>query len=68
LLPLADDELLDDRHLERRLIRTPPGAGCVTVKDGRVLLLRRPHPQWSSGVANAATTSLAGSNYFGSVR
>jgi 8-oxo-dGTP pyrophosphatase MutT (NUDIX family) len=38
---LADVELPDGRHLEHRLIRTPPGAGCVTVKDGRVLLLWR---------------------------
>jgi hypothetical protein len=27
---LADVELPDGRHLEHRLIRTPPGAGCVT--------------------------------------
>jgi hypothetical protein len=38
---LADVELPDGRHLEHRLIRTPPGAGCVIVKDGRVLLLWR---------------------------
>ncbi|TVZ05277.1 NUDIX domain-containing protein [Trebonia kvetii] len=38
---LADVELPDGRHLEHRLIRTPPGAGRVTVKDGRVLLLWR---------------------------
>jgi len=38
---LADVELPDGRHLEHRLIRTPPGAGSVTVKDGRVLLLWR---------------------------
>ena len=38
---LADVELPDGRHLEHRLIRTPPGAGCVMVKDGRVLLLWR---------------------------
>ncbi len=38
---LADVELPDGRHLEHRLIRTPPGAGCVTVKDGQVLLLWR---------------------------
>jgi hypothetical protein len=30
-----------DRHLEHRPVRIPPGAGCVTVKDGRVLLLWR---------------------------
>jgi hypothetical protein len=105
---LADVEPLDDCHLEHRLIRTPPGAGCVTVKDRRVLLLWRPHPHgeitrsvahyqplrsfpamtmrwiwlvprrsglafinvWMviGGVANAVTTSLARSNYFGSVR
>ena len=41
---LADIELPDGRHLEHRLIRTPPGAGCVTVKDRRVLLLWRPDP------------------------
>jgi len=38
---LADVELPDGRRLEHRLIRTPPGAGCVTVEDGRVLLLWR---------------------------
>jgi 8-oxo-dGTP pyrophosphatase MutT (NUDIX family) len=38
---LADVELPGGRHLEHRLIRTPPGAGCVAVKDGRVLLLWR---------------------------
>ena len=38
---LADVELPDGRHLEHRLIRTPPGAGCVTVEDGLVLLLWR---------------------------
>lgn len=38
---LADVELPDGRHLEHRLIRTSPGAGCVTVKDGRVLPLWR---------------------------
>jgi 8-oxo-dGTP pyrophosphatase MutT (NUDIX family) len=38
---LADVELPDGRHLRHRLIRTPPGAGCVVVKDGRVLLLWR---------------------------
>jgi hypothetical protein len=30
-----------DRHLEHRPVRIPPGADCVTVKDGRVLLLWR---------------------------
>jgi 8-oxo-dGTP pyrophosphatase MutT (NUDIX family) len=38
---LADVELPDGRHLEHRLIRTPPGAGCVVIRDGRVLLLWR---------------------------
>ena len=38
---LADVELPGGRHLEHRLIRTPPGAGCVTVEDRRVLLLWR---------------------------
>ncbi len=38
---LADVELPDGRHLEHRLIRTPPGAGCVMVRDGSVLLLWR---------------------------
>jgi 8-oxo-dGTP pyrophosphatase MutT (NUDIX family) len=38
---LADVELPDGRHLQHRLIRTPPGAGCVVIRDGRVLLLWR---------------------------
>jgi 8-oxo-dGTP pyrophosphatase MutT (NUDIX family) len=38
---LADVELPDGRHLEHRLIRTPPGAGCVILIDGRALLLWR---------------------------
>jgi len=38
---LADVELPDGRHLEHRLIRTPPGAGCVVTRDGQVLLLFR---------------------------
>jgi 8-oxo-dGTP pyrophosphatase MutT (NUDIX family) len=38
---LADVELPDGRHLEHRLIRTPPGAGCVVIQDGHVLLLWR---------------------------
>ena len=38
---LADVELPDGRRLEHRLIRTPPGAGCVVIKDGQVLLLWR---------------------------
>jgi 8-oxo-dGTP pyrophosphatase MutT (NUDIX family) len=39
---LADVELPDGRHLEHRLIRTPPGAGAVvTDEHRRVLLLWR---------------------------
>jgi 8-oxo-dGTP pyrophosphatase MutT (NUDIX family) len=38
---LADVELPDGRHLEHRLIRTPPGAGCVVVRDSQALLLWR---------------------------
>jgi ADP-ribose diphosphatase len=38
---MADVELPDGRHLEHRVIRTPPGAGCVVVQDGKVLLLWR---------------------------
>lgn len=38
---MADVELPDGRHLEHRLIRTPPGAGCVVVRDGQALLLWR---------------------------
>jgi 8-oxo-dGTP pyrophosphatase MutT (NUDIX family) len=38
---LADVELPDGRHLEHRLIRTSPSAGCVALRDGRVLLLWR---------------------------
>ena len=39
---LADVELPDGRHLEHRLIRTPPGAGTViTDEHRRVLLLWR---------------------------
>jgi 8-oxo-dGTP pyrophosphatase MutT (NUDIX family) len=39
---LADVELPDGRHLEHRVIRTPPGAGAVvTDAQGRVLLLWR---------------------------
>jgi 8-oxo-dGTP pyrophosphatase MutT (NUDIX family) len=38
---LADVELPDGRHLEHRLIRTPPGAGCVVVQNGQALLLWR---------------------------
>ena len=38
---MADVELPDGRHLEHRLIRTPPGAGCVVVRDGLALLLWR---------------------------
>jgi 8-oxo-dGTP pyrophosphatase MutT (NUDIX family) len=38
---MADVELPGGRHLEHRLIRTPPGAGCVATRDGKVLLLWR---------------------------
>lgn len=38
---IADVEIGDGRHLEHRLIRTPPGAGCVVIRDDRVLLLWR---------------------------
>jgi 8-oxo-dGTP pyrophosphatase MutT (NUDIX family) len=38
---IADVEIPGGRHLEHRLIRTPPGAGCVVVRDDRVLLLWR---------------------------
>ena len=38
---LADVELPDGVPMEKRLIRTPPGAGCVTIRDGQVLLLWR---------------------------
>ena len=38
---MADVELPDGRHLQHRLIRTPPGAGCVVVRAGEVLLLWR---------------------------
>jgi 8-oxo-dGTP pyrophosphatase MutT (NUDIX family) len=38
---VADVELPDGRHLEHRLIRTPPGAGCVVLRDKQVLLLWR---------------------------
>ena len=38
---MADVELPDGRHLEHRVIRTPPGAGCVVVQDGKALLLWR---------------------------
>jgi 8-oxo-dGTP pyrophosphatase MutT (NUDIX family) len=39
---LADVELPDGRHLEHRIIRTPPGAGAVvTDEHKRVLLLWR---------------------------
>ncbi|HEV3382212.1 MAG TPA: NUDIX hydrolase [Trebonia sp.] len=38
---VADVEIPDGRHLQHRLIRTPPGAGCVVVRDGQVLLLWR---------------------------
>ena len=39
---VADVELPDGRHLDHRLIRTPPGAGVVAVDDAdRVLLIWR---------------------------
>jgi 8-oxo-dGTP pyrophosphatase MutT (NUDIX family) len=38
---LADVELPDGRHLDHRLIRTPPGAGCVMIRNECVLLLWR---------------------------
>lgn len=38
---VADVELPGGRRVQHRLIRTPPGAGSVTVTDGRVLLLWR---------------------------
>lgn len=38
---VADVEIPDGRHLEHRLIRTPPGAGCVVVSNAQVLLLWR---------------------------
>ncbi len=38
---VADVELPGGRHLQHRLIRTPPGAGCVVVRDGHALLLWR---------------------------
>lgn len=38
---LADVELPDGRHLDHRLIRTPPGAGAVVTVDSNVLLLWR---------------------------
>jgi 8-oxo-dGTP pyrophosphatase MutT (NUDIX family) len=39
---IADVELPDGRHLEHRLIRTPPGAGAVAVDErGRALLIWR---------------------------
>jgi hypothetical protein len=34
---------------EHRLIRTPPGAGCVTVKDGRELVWHSSTSGWSLG-------------------
>jgi 8-oxo-dGTP pyrophosphatase MutT (NUDIX family) len=38
---LADVELPGGRHLEHRLMRTRPGAGCVILREDRVLLLWR---------------------------
>jgi 8-oxo-dGTP pyrophosphatase MutT (NUDIX family) len=36
---VADVELPDGRHLEHRLIRTPPGAGAVVLDERRRVLL-----------------------------
>ena len=36
---IADVELPGGRHLQHRLIRTPPGAGVVAVRAGRQVLL-----------------------------
>jgi 8-oxo-dGTP pyrophosphatase MutT (NUDIX family) len=36
---MADVELPDGRHLNHRLIRTPPGAGVVAIDDDRRVLL-----------------------------
>jgi 8-oxo-dGTP pyrophosphatase MutT (NUDIX family) len=36
---IADVELPDGRHLDHRLIRTPPGAGAVVTDDQRRVLL-----------------------------
>jgi len=38
---VADVELPDGRHLQHRLIRTPPGAGAVVLAGGKVLLMWR---------------------------
>lgn len=38
---LADVEVPGGRHLEHRVIRTPPGAGIVAIQDDRVLLIWR---------------------------
>jgi 8-oxo-dGTP pyrophosphatase MutT (NUDIX family) len=38
---IADVELPNGQRFGHRLIRTPPGAGCVVVRDGQVLLLWR---------------------------
>ena len=40
---IADVELPDGRHLDHRLIRTPPGAGVVAVDDERRVLLMWRH-------------------------
>lgn len=38
---LADVEIPGGRRLDHRIIRTAPGAGCVVIRDSRVLLLWR---------------------------
>lgn len=38
---LADVETGDGRHLDHRVIRTAPGAGCVVISGGRALLMWR---------------------------
>ena len=38
---VVDVELPDGRHLAHRLIRTPPGAGGVVIRDRQALLLWR---------------------------
>ncbi|MGI8447207.1 MAG: NUDIX hydrolase [Streptosporangiaceae bacterium] len=40
---IADVELPDGRHLQHRMIRTPPGAGVVVVRADRHVLLRWRH-------------------------
>ncbi len=40
---VADVELPDGRHLQHRVIRTPPGAGCVVVDAHQQVLLMWRH-------------------------